>query len=117
MAVDISISAAGNPDVVHAAQLLREARNIIKYATDDKENAETVIRGFIVAADAEEFDKVKISAGKNVVTVTKFERISIDMNGLKQDYPEIVAAYATPVTCIRGEFLYHKRRKTLWMSV
>lgn len=101
MSIKIILSAAGKPDIIEAAETLREATAMRRYADDEADGAKVKIQAFIVSADAEDCDSVQINAGRNIVKVTQYERVVLDTKALAEHHPEIFEEFSHVVLCKR----------------
>jgi len=74
--------------IITAAQDLREAKSLIKMAREDETKAREILLAFMNACKAD-----KLTAGKNVVRLVRYERVTIDTVQLKNDYPQLLIPY------------------------
>lgn len=82
--------------IITAAEDLRQAKALIKVAKEDETKAREILLAFMQACKAE-----KLTAGKNVVRLTAYERTTIDTVLLKQEHPQFLIPYETKVTMYR----------------
>ena len=83
-------------DILEAAQAFRDAKNIIKQAQAEEEEARQILFEFMRATKAE-----KLTAGKNVIHIKEYTRTNVDINSMREDHPYLVSQYETKQTLYR----------------